>query len=167
VLESSPSIHHKLKIDPPRAYFAAVALAILAVSTTAVTPSGSIVGVVGHELTLAECPRALRPFMREIGEIGNVAREMEAQDDEEAVRCIQEGRRSPPVPRLERTRLMIEQGVGYEGDIHEDGRRSSQGRAVAFANRVNALALGLTSLKAFRERQDDVFQVLSSIGDFE
>jgi hypothetical protein len=45
------------------------------------------------------------------------------------------------------------------------GRRpeSVEGRAIAFANRVNALALGMTKLRAFRERQDEVFKILSSI----
>ena len=43
-------------------------------------------------------------------------------------------------------------------------RDSLQGRAVAFTNRINALALGLTSLRAFRERQEYVFRVLESIG---
>ncbi|THH27320.1 hypothetical protein EUX98_g6863 [Antrodiella citrinella] len=41
---------------------------------------------------------------------------------------------------------------------------STEGRAVAFANRINALALGMTRLRAFRERQEAVFKVLIGVG---
>lgn len=44
------------------------------------------------------------------------------------------------------------------------GRRSAEGRAVGFANRINALALGMTKLRAFKERQNDVFKVLAGVG---
>jgi hypothetical protein len=33
-----------------------------------------------------------------------------------------------------------------------------------FANRINKLALGLTILRAFKERQAEVFKVLSGVG---
>ncbi|KAH8092629.1 hypothetical protein BXZ70DRAFT_449224 [Cristinia sonorae] len=41
---------------------------------------------------------------------------------------------------------------------------STENRAVAFANRINALALGMTRLRAFRERQEGVFKVLAGVG---
>ena len=44
-----------------------------------------------------------------------------------------------------------------------DPRRSVEGRAIAFANRINSLALGMTKLRAFRERQEEVFRVLASV----
>jgi hypothetical protein len=59
---------------------------------------------------------------------------------------------------------MLEEGVGHDVGQGSEGRRSVEGRAVAFTNRVNALALGLTRLKAFKERQRDVFKVLAGIG---
>jgi len=40
---------------------------------------------------------------------------------------------------------------------------STENRAVAFANRINALALGMTRLRAFRERQEAVFKVLIGV----
>ena len=46
-------------------------------------------------------------------------------------------------------------GVGYDNDDRDEnrgGRRSVEGHAVAFANKVNALGLALTKLKPFRER---------------
>ena len=44
------------------------------------------------------------------------------------------------------------------------GRRSVEGRAVAFANGVNAVALGITRFPQFRERQAEVFKVLAAVG---
>ncbi|ETW83467.1 hypothetical protein HETIRDRAFT_433935 [Heterobasidion irregulare TC 32-1] len=178
VLERTPSLHALLPTDPPRAYFGSVALAVLAVATTRLTPSGAVRGVLGRTLAPAACPAELRPFMRELAAIGAQATEAEEADTEEALRRAARGEEVPP-PRLERVRAMLERGVGAcEGRRHGEGegeggagtggsasgRRSVEGRAVAFANRVNGLALGLTRLRAFRERQDEVFAVLAGVG---
>jgi hypothetical protein len=109
--------------------------------------------------------------MVELGAIGRLAKEMDEQDTEEAMRLAQAGRDIPP-PRMDRVKKMLEEGVGHDiprsssrsSQQDDQGRRSVEGRAVAFANRINALALGLTRLKAFRERQNDVFKVLAGIG---
>ena len=68
--------------------------------------------------------------------------------------------------RLDRVKMMLEEGVGYERGLREAdaGRRSVEGRAVSFANRINSLSLGMTRLKAFRERQEFVFKILAGIG---
>lgn len=53
------------------------------------------------------------------------------------------------------------------GTATADPRRrttSTENRAVAFANQINALALGMTKLRAFKERQDVVFNVLIGVG---
>ena len=188
VLASTPSLLPLLKSDPPRAYFGSVALAILAVSSTSVVPmTGSstpaeavttegaktddglgnavFVGVRGVPLTIAECPAQLRPLLREFAAIGREAARMEEEDTVEAVRLVSEGREGEVrAPRLERTRVLLERGAGYDDGGGNGGRRSAEGRAVAFANRVNALALSVTRLPQFRERQDDVFRVLASVG---
>ncbi|KAG6812675.1 hypothetical protein H0H92_001433 [Tricholoma furcatifolium] len=163
--ERQPSLRALLKRDPPRAYYASVAYAILDVATTSVTPEGSIVGVLGTSLTLADCPRELRPFMSELTAIGTQAKEIEDQDNETAMKYAQRGEDIPPT-RMDRVKKMLEQGVGYAEGRREaaDGRRSVEGRAVAFTNRINALSLGMTRLRAFRERQDAVFKVLAGIG---
>jgi hypothetical protein len=171
VIERSPIIRGLMKSDPPRAYFAAVAFAILEVATTAMTPSGGIRAVMGQELRLEMCPRELVPFMTEFVAIGSTAKEYEAQDNADAIEVISRGD-VPPEPRMERTKKVLEGGVGYGyrrrqrsgEDGRNDNRRSVGGRAVTLANRINALALGMTRLKAFRDRQNDVFSVLAGLG---
>jgi hypothetical protein len=194
VLASTSTLLPLLKSDPPRAYFGAVSLAILAVSSTTVVASSPLpsptprtrtngggegesgedgdsdhtitfVGVRGVPLTLAACPAQLRPVMREFAAIGREAAQLEEEDTMEAVRLVSEGREDEVrAPRLERARLLLERGAGYDVENRSGGRRSAEGRAVAFANRVNALALAVTRLPHFRERQDDVFRVLAGVG---
>jgi hypothetical protein len=45
----------------------------------------------------------------------------------------------------------------------DEGRQSPSSSTVRFANRVNELALRMTSLPAFRERQQEVFSILKSV----
>ncbi|KAK0205114.1 hypothetical protein DFS33DRAFT_1259943 [Desarmillaria ectypa] len=164
-LDRQPTLRALLKHDPPRAYFASVAFAILDVATTSMTPEGGVVGVLGQPLMLSDCPTQLQPFMMELAAIGRDSKELEAEDDRTAMQYAQQGR-DIPAPRMERVRKILEEGVGYS-DRHRDevnGRQSVEGKAVAFANRINALSLGMTKLKAFRERQEYVFTVLAGIG---
>ncbi|KAJ8517236.1 hypothetical protein ONZ45_g5567 [Pleurotus djamor] len=165
VLETYPTLRALLKRDPPRAYFASVGFAILYTATKAVTPDGEgIVGVLGNVLTPSDCPTELRPFMNELLGIGKQAKTMGEEDDELAIKFAAEGKEIPDTPRVERARKMLEEGVGWSTRSSADmSRRSVEGRAVAFVNRVNALALGMTRLSAFRERQDFVFKVLAGI----
>ncbi|KAI0260425.1 hypothetical protein BC834DRAFT_1044599 [Gloeopeniophorella convolvens] len=164
VLSTTPTLRPILKSDPPRAYFGAVALAVLFVASTSMTPDGAVLGVRGVPLTLAECPAQLRPLMREFSEIGRAAEAFDEEDTAAAMRLAQEGH-DVPVPRLERVRALLELGAGHDvgGPPGSTGRRSVEGRAVAFANRVNALALAMTRLPQFRARQEDVFSVLSGV----
>ncbi|KAK1235063.1 hypothetical protein PQX77_001728 [Marasmius sp. AFHP31] len=168
VLERLPSLRAMLKQDPPRAYFASVAFAILDVATSSVTPDGTIVGVLGTTLALDDCPPELRPFMTELAAIGREARELEEEDTRTALEFAQRGDGTGELPptRMDRARSMLENGVGCEQRTREEeaGRRSPAGRAVSFVNRINGLSLAMTTLKAFRERQDQVFKVLAGIG---
>lgn len=166
VLERMPSLRRLLKWDPPRAYFSSVAFAILEVATTAVTPEGTIVGILGRELTLAECPQELKPFMTELVDIGRMARQITEEDDLQMAQCLQNDAEAPE-PRLDRVRKMLEGGVGYDRNQEDDideRRRSVEGRAVVFTNRINALGLGILQIKSFRERQAEVFNILGGIG---
>jgi len=166
VIERSPSIRRLMKTDPPRAYFAAVALGILDVATTGLTPDGGIRAVMGQKLTVGMCPPELKPFTAEVIAIGAAVKEYEAEDNAEAIEAMSRGG-EPREPRIERTKKVLECGVGYNRRGEADrnsSRRSLQGRAVSLANRINALALGMTRLKAFRDRQSDVFSVLAGLG---
>jgi hypothetical protein len=158
-----------MKSDPPRAYFAAVGFAILDVTKTVVTEDGAIHGVMDQRLTVGMFPRELKPFMKEIVAIGSAVKDCEAEDDADAIEIISKGG-VPPEPRIERTKKVLENGVGYNrrrsrgGEDPNSNRLSVRGRAVTLANRINALALGMTRLKAFRDRQNDVFTVLAGLG---
>jgi len=103
--------------------------------------------------------------MGEFSAIGREAAHIAEEDTMEAIRLVQDGREGEvAVPRLERVPLLLKKGVGYDVDGVNGGRLSAEGRAVAFANRANALALGMTRLPQFKERQDKVFKVLAGVG---
>ena len=129
------------------------------------TPDGAVVGVLGKLLILEDCPGPLKPLMRELAQIGQMANQIEEKDTEIAIELAQQGEEIP-VSRLDRVKLLLEEGIGSERDLREarQGRRSVEGRAVAFTNRINALSLSMTRLKPFRERQEAVFKVLAGIG---
>lgn len=93
---------------------------------------------------------------------------VEEEDDRLAMEYVQRGEALPSQTRMERVRVILVEGVGYdskrEDGGEEGGRKSVEGRAIGFANRIGALALKMTELSAFRERQDLVFGVLAGIG---
>lgn len=168
-LERQPSLRRLLRsgnTDKARAYFASVAFAVLEVARTAIAPDGAVEGVLGKRLTLAECPRDLRPLMAELDAIGARAQEMEEEDNRRAVKLAQRGVREMPIAQLDRAKMILEEGIGYaEGlrDIKRDPN-SNYAQAISLANRINALSLRMTGLKAFREKQEVVFEVLAGVG---
>jgi hypothetical protein len=173
VIERSPSLRRLLRSDPPRAYFASVAFAILELATVSITQEGSVRGVLGQEMTIQQCPHELKPLMLEFAAISLSAKDAEEEDDREAVELVSRGKQ-PPEPQMERVRKVLERGIGYDvrsmtellspRSDDEDDKRSIGGRAVALANKINGLALSMTGLQAFRDRQKDVFAVLAGIG---
>ncbi|KAL5486324.1 hypothetical protein ACEPAI_7370 [Sanghuangporus weigelae] len=189
-------IRHLLKSDPPRAYFAAVGLAILDVASTrtrvlsleeGVTSTGEpeveVEGVLGAKLALSACPRPLQPFMRELCMIGAAVRAAEEEDTAIALEVLSTDSDAVlPAPRMERVRRILERGVGAEHrrrrhssesatstdeedaeEGEENRRRSIEGRAITLTNRINALALGMLKLRAFRDRQREIFKILASV----
>jgi hypothetical protein len=165
VLGQHPSLRQQAAAgDRSRAYFGAVALAILSVSTSRVTPTGGVLGVLGAELSLEACPPPLRPLMAELAAIGSAFKGWEEEDSERAVDALVHGH-EPPRPGADRVKEILEKGAGY-AEAHQDGRpRSAEGRALALANRINGLALRMTQLRPFRERQEEVFKVLVGVID--
>jgi len=163
-LERQPALRAMLKLDPSRAYFAAVAFAILDVATTSMTSDGSVVGVLNTPLKMEDCPAPLRRFMLELAAIGRQAVELQELDDARAMKYASRGQ-DIPTSRIERVKELLVEGVGCSTrHDSDDGKRSVEGRAVAFANRINGLSLALNHLKAFKDRQGDVFKVLAGIG---
>jgi hypothetical protein len=160
------------KYDPPRAHFAAVSLAILEVATTQgiILPDENAIMCVsarelgGHKLTPDACPEPLRPFMMELIAVGRDAQAMQDGDNEATIKAIERGDEDIPEPRFERVQAIIIDGVrvgrGTADDNCRRRKRSVEGRAVAFANRVNALGLSISRIKAFRDREKEVFDVL-------
>ncbi|KAF8595738.1 hypothetical protein BDV93DRAFT_456195 [Ceratobasidium sp. AG-I] len=168
-ISEAPTLKQLLVSDPPRAYFASVALAILNVSLTSITPRGSVRAVLGQELTLEDCPPPLRPLMMELAGIGESARELSEEDDKRAMHLAERGL-DIPEPRIDRLKRTLQTGVaGQREEEHDpsdsdEGRRSPSSTTVRFANRINELALRMTALPAFRERQQEVFSILQGVG---
>ncbi len=164
VFVSTPSLIPLLKSNPPRAYFDAVALAVFVVSTSpsflaASSSDNDVVrDVRGNPITLSDCPPYLRPVVDQFIAIGCDAANIKEEDDMEADRLVQEGRKGEEdVPRFKRARLLLEQGAGYDVG-------SADGRVVAFVDQVNTLASDITQLPQFKKRQDKVFGVLGGVG---
>ncbi|KAJ1307152.1 hypothetical protein OPQ81_001269 [Rhizoctonia solani] len=198
-LSEAPALLDLLDKDPPRAYFAAVGLAILNVSLTSITPRGSIRAILGQELTLEACPPPLRPLMAEFAAIGESAKEIAEEDNRRAMYLAERGM-DIPEPRIDRLKRTLQTGVAVQrqeehatrrntrrlarerergrsslrqeeeanggGDTSgssDEGRQSPSSSTVRFANRVNELALRMTSLPTFKQRQQEVFTILKGI----
>ena len=87
----------------------------------------------GRRLTVAECPAPLRPLMRRLVAIGLEAERIEEQDTEAAISLARQGR-VVPAPRLERARMLLDHGAGYDGRDSErerdmGGWRSAEGQS--------------------------------------
>ena len=165
VLSLMPSLKALIRTDPARAYFASVSLAVLDVAIKAVTLEGNVKGVLGQYVTFEECPDLLKPAMRELGGIARRVREISEEDDSHAMQLIAEGRDAElagETTRLERLRSVLEHGSRAQEGSGE-GRVSPNGSTTQLANRINALAMGLTNLSAFKERQNDVFSILAGV----
>jgi hypothetical protein len=161
VLSRVPAVKRALATDPPRAYFSSVGLAILEVALYNITPDGRVRGVLGRDVTLEECPPGYQRFMRELVSIGERIMEVAEEDDNRAMQLAAIGE-DIPEPRIDRLKRMLERGAGVaEQEERRHGRLSPEGTTMQLANRLNALALGMTRLDAFKERQDFVFKILA------
>ncbi|GAA5945838.1 hypothetical protein JCM3775_001901 [Rhodotorula graminis] len=143
----------------PQAFFASTALAILDVALTRVDEHGVRPVHMGHgsptRIGLRDTPPYLRPLLGGLVELSQASRALQDEDDARAVREATEGVEQLTPPRLDQLRERLVQGVGAteEEDV----------QVQAIANGVNQLALGMSSLPAFRERQAQALQVLVAI----
>ena len=124
--------------------------------------------------------------MQELGMIGAKVREAEEEDTAVVLEALSlDTGATLPTPRMERVRRMLEPGIGAEhrrrhspepatstddedndekDTTDEESRRQSvEGRTIVLANPINALALGMMKLRAFRDRQNEIFKVLAGV----
>ncbi|GAA6058236.1 hypothetical protein JCM3770_007428 [Rhodotorula araucariae] len=169
VMVETPSILGMLARGPewaPKAFFASTALAILDVALTRIDQHGVRPVHLGRGspkiIGLHETPPYLRPFLGNLVEVSQAVRALAEEDDARAVREATEGVEQLTPPRLDRLKERLALGVGAEETL-ESSRSSTDSQVAALANVINQLALGMTSLPAFRERQAQAFQVLMSV----
>ncbi|BGP37932.1 hypothetical protein JCM10449v2_001859 [Rhodotorula kratochvilovae] len=169
VMVETPSILAMLARGPewaPKAFFASTALAILDVALTRIDQHGVRPVHLGRGspkvIGLHETPPYLRRFLGSLIEVSQAVRALAEEDDARAVREATEGVEHLTPPRLDRLKERLALGVGAEETL-ESSRSSTDGQVAALANAINQLALGMTSLPAFRERQAQAFQVLMSV----
>ncbi|GAA5978113.1 hypothetical protein JCM10908_004233 [Rhodotorula pacifica] len=164
VLVTTPEVSDMLSRGPEfaaKAFYAATCLAILEVALTRVSHDGVRAVDLGRgsprTIGIRETPDYLRPFLSRLVEISQVVRAIGEDDDARAVREATEGVETLSRPKLDCLRDRLTFGVGA-------ARASSgQDEIVQLANGINGLALGMTSLPAFQERQAQAFQVLAAI----
>ncbi|TNY19795.1 hypothetical protein DMC30DRAFT_417543 [Rhodotorula diobovata] len=143
----------------PQAFFASTALAILDVALRRVDDNGVRPVHFGHGspryIGLGDTPPYLRPLLGGLVELSQASRALQEEDDARAVREATEGVEQLTPPRLDQLKDRLAQGVGATfGDDEQ---------VAALANAINQLALGMTSLPAFRERQAQALQVLVAV----
>ncbi|GAA5885431.1 hypothetical protein JCM6882_009618 [Rhodosporidiobolus microsporus] len=165
----TPSILEQLSRGPEwasKAFFASTCLAILEVALSRMDRRGVRVVDTGRSapkfIGAGETPLYLRPFLSKLVEVSQSVQAMAVEDDERAVKEATEGVEQLTVPRLDRLKERLAQGVGADSTL-ESSRSSTDGMVAQLANAVNGLALAMTSLPAFRERQADAFKILAAV----
>ncbi|GAA6062057.1 hypothetical protein JCM10212_005042 [Sporobolomyces blumeae] len=150
----------------PRAFFASTCLAILEVALSRVDTHGVRVVDMGRRapkvIGIAETPPYLRPFLGKLVELSQAVQALAAQDDERAIEQATSGTIPTSAPRIEQLRARLAGGVGSQRGLEPDDREGEQ-QLSSLANAINEMALGMSSLPAFRERQTEAFKVLVSI----
>jgi len=107
----------------------------------------------------------LRPFLGKLIELSQALQALSARDDETAIReASSESTTTFSTPRIAKLRDRLANGVSIEGQGREDTREDQELRMLG--NAINEMALGMSSLPAFRERQAEAFKVLISVTAF-
>ncbi|GAA5830303.1 hypothetical protein JCM11251_001299 [Rhodosporidiobolus azoricus] len=165
----TPSILAQFSRGPEwasKAFFASTCLAILEVALSRMDRRGVRVVDTGRGapkvIGAGETPLYLRPFLSKLVEVSQAVQMMAAEDDERAVKEASEGAEQLTPPRLDRLKERLAQGVGAAATL-ESSRSSTDGMVAQLANAINGLALAMTSLPAFRERQAEAFKILAAV----
>ncbi|GAA6037128.1 hypothetical protein JCM8097_008750 [Rhodosporidiobolus ruineniae] len=165
----TPSILEQLARGPEwasKAFFASTCLAILEVALTRMDRNGVRVVNLGSDspkyIGGAQTPPYLRPFLSKLVEVSQAVQSLAAADDARAVQEATEGVEHLTPPKLDRLKERLARGVGAEETLRSS-RESRDGEVEMLANAINGLALGMTSLPAFRERQAEAFQIIAGV----
>ncbi|KAH9467098.1 hypothetical protein MJO28_000322 [Puccinia striiformis f. sp. tritici] len=153
-----------------RAYFGALCLAILEVSLTLVNPADRQVRVVnlgsGYPsiLKVEDCPPHLQPLAAQLFLIASSTQALARDDDESAVESVSHGERTHPT-KIDRLKNDLEHGTNWEAgqnpdESHNNRAPSPMGTVRVAANRINTLALGISQIPSFREREEALFEIL-------
>ncbi|KAH9473848.1 hypothetical protein Pst134EA_000910 [Puccinia striiformis f. sp. tritici] len=153
-----------------RAYFGALCLAILEVSLTLVNPADRQVRVVnlgsGYPsiLKVEDCPPHLQPLAAQLFLIASSTQALARDDDESAVESVSHGERTHPT-KIDRLKNDLEHGTNWEAGQNPDESRNNRapspmGTVRVAANRINTLALGISQIPSFREREEALFEIL-------
>ncbi|EFP74279.2 hypothetical protein PGT21_034713 [Puccinia graminis f. sp. tritici] len=166
ILQSRSSTDGQLS----RAYFGALCLAILEVSLTLVSPADRHVRVVhlgsGYPsiLKVEDCPPHLQPMAAQLFLIASSTQTLAREDLEAAVENASHGGETAQ-PKIDRLKTDLEHGTNWEAgvsacDIEDNRPASPAGTVRVAANRINALALGISQIPSFREREEALFEIL-------
>ncbi|BGP13853.1 hypothetical protein JCM10213_002491 [Rhodosporidiobolus nylandii] len=165
----TPCILEQLSRGPDwasKAFFASTTLAILEVALSRMDRHGVHAVNLGRSaprvIGPSETPAHLRPFLSKLVEVSQAVQAVAAEDTERAVREASEGVEQLTPPKLERLKERLARGVGAEETL-ASSRSSTDGQVAQLANAINGLALAMTSLPAFRERQAEAFKVLAAV----
>ncbi|GAA5855800.1 hypothetical protein JCM3766R1_004059 [Sporobolomyces carnicolor] len=156
-----------------QAFFASTCLAIVEVALTRVEQDGVRVVQMGRGVPkvvgVDETPPHLRPFLSRLVELSQALQEIARIDDETAIRraCRETERGDDDdddvapnsSPLMDRLKRRLAEGVSLEES--RDGRDEQELRTLG--NAINEMALGMTSLPAFQERQSEAFKVLVAV----
>ncbi|GAA6012410.1 hypothetical protein JCM11491_004324 [Sporobolomyces phaffii] len=170
----TPSILEQLSRGPAftaQAFFASTCLAILEVALTRLGRDGVRVVEMGRGaptiIGISETPEHLRPFLAKLVELSQAVQAIAQQDDVTAMREAATDAASSTPPRIGRLRDRLAKGVSIEAAGREEGTGTNDSPAEQelrqLGNAINEMALGMTALPAFRERQAEAFKVLIAV----
>ncbi|GAA5903806.1 uncharacterized protein JCM6883_001991 [Sporobolomyces salmoneus] len=161
----TPSILEQLsKGFTAKAFFASTCLAILEVALTRVEESGVRVVQMGRGVPsligINETPTYLRPFLGRLVELTQALQQIALRDDELAIQeASSDSVSQRTTPRIERLKSRLAEGISIEGE----GGNEEDLELRMLGNAINELALAMSSLPAFRERQSEAFKVLTAV----
>ncbi|KAI8446209.1 hypothetical protein BY996DRAFT_4587957, partial [Phakopsora pachyrhizi] len=181
IVYSSPKIHGVLESkdstdgELSKAYFASLCLAILNVSLSLVDLRTRSIKVVNlgrgfpSVMRAEDCPPHLQPLIGELFSIAIAAQSLAEEDDRIAIDSMNSQSQAhvrgiDQYTKIERLKIELECGANWETGPNSLGiiqrADSPTGNVRSTANRINGLALRVSQIESFRERERMLFEVL-------